>query len=577
VLRALIAGGAVAIAVLAYRVQVDDLHSPWQRSGATVAIALAFVVAGLVAWARRPANHLGPIMVVAGYALLLRQFRYSHEVVLFTVFFALGDLWYALVGHAAIAYPGGRVRGRLETGFVRVGYAAVLALPLALLLFYDGTQRLPFFHSASPKSLLLLDGDSDAVAALDKALVVVYGLLGATFIVIVARKLVLASPRGRRLLLPLMLAAIAIALRALFECVRTFFDPNVANDYLFWWQVVALLALPLGLLGGLLRARLARASVGELLLALERTPTDELRDAVAKAVGDDTLELAFWLPARNAYVDASGHAVEVHPTPDRAVTLIEDHDRPLAALLHDPTLLDEPQLIQAVSAAARLALENARLNAEVSAQLAAVTESRARIVAAADQERRRIERDIHDGAQQRLVALALDLRGTQRRLDIDPDGEVGSLLTRTARELQAAVEELRELARGVHPAILTEEGLGGALESLARRTPLIVSIDDASGGRMAPEVEATAYFVACEALANVVKHAGATRASIGIERRNGSLRIGVSDDGIGGAEPNAGSGLSGLADRVEALGGQLAIESTPGSGTHVRAEIPCGS
>jgi signal transduction histidine kinase len=575
-LRAALAAAAVALGVLAYRVQVDNLHSPWQRAGAIVATALVFVAAGLFAWARRPRNRLGPLMVAAGFALLLRQFRYSDEAVLFTVFFLLGDIWYALVGHAAIAYPAGRVRGRVEQVFVRVGYAAVIALPLAVLFFYDGSKPLPFFHSPSPPSLLLVDGNSHVVAVLEKALIVVYGLIGVTFIVIVARKLVLATPRGRRLLLPLMLAAIAIALRALFECVRTFFDTGIANDYVFWWQVAALLALPLALLAGLLRARLARASVSDLLRTIGRTPSDGLRDAAARALGDGTLELAFWFPEQSTYVDASGAVVTLPTGTDRAVTSIEHDGRPLAVLIHDPTLVDEPELVEAVGAAARLQLENARLNAELKAQLAAVKESRARIVAAADQERRKIERDIHDGAQQRLVAIALDLQSAQRRASGEP-GDTASVLTNAVRELQTAVEELRELARGVHPAILTEEGLGHALESLALRTPLLVSVEDRSDGRMPPEVEATAYFVACEALANVVKHARATRAAISIERRNGSLSLGIADDGVGGARPEPGSGLSGLADRVEALGGTITIESPAGSGTHVKAEIPCAS
>jgi signal transduction histidine kinase len=574
-LHVALAGAAVAVGVLAYRVQVDSLHSPWQRAAATAATALVFVVAGLLAWARRPGNRLGPLMVAAGYALLLRQFRYSHEALLFTAFFALGDVWYALVGHAAIAYPGGHVRGRIERIFVRVGYAAVIALPLLVLFFYDGSHPLPFFHSRSPRSLLLVDGNTGVVAGLEKALVVVYGIIGVTFIVIVARKLVLATPRGRRLLLPLMLAAIAIALRALFECCRTFFDTGIANDYVFWWQVAALLTLPLALLAGLLRARLARASVGDLLRTIGRTPSDGLRDAAARALGDDTLELAFWIPEQSGYVDASGARVVLPTRADRAVTAIEHDGRPLAVLIHDPTLVDEPDLVEAVGAATRLALENARLNAELKAQLEAVKESRARIVAAADQERRRIERDIHDGTQQRLVALALDLQSAQRRAD---DGAKDpTVLPHAVSELQAAVEELRELARGVHPAILTEEGLGHALESLALRTPLPVTVENRTNGRMPPEIEATAYFVASEALANVVKHARATRAAISVERRNGSLAIGISDNGVGGARPEPGSGLSGLADRVEALGGTIAVESPAGDGTRVHAEIPCAS
>jgi signal transduction histidine kinase len=576
-LRYALAGAAVPLAVIAYRVQVDNLHSPWQRAAATVAIGLAFVGAGLLAWGRRPQSRLGLLMVAAGYALLLRQFRYSHDALLFTVFFALGDLWYVLVGHAALAYPAGRVRGRVEQSGVRIAYAAVLALPLAVLVFYDGQRPLRTFHSVSPSSLLLVDGDEGVVSALQTSLIAVYAAIGLAFVVLVGRKLALATPRARRQLLPLMLAAVAIALRALFECLRAFVDPVVASDYLFWWQVIVLLALPVALLAGLLRARLARSSVGELLLALERTPADGLEAALARALGDPTLELAFWVPARRAYIDASGADVELPETPGRAVTTLEHEGRPLAVLVHDATLLDEPQLIEAVGAAARLTLENARLNAELSAQLAAVKESRARIVAAADEERRRIERNIHDGAQQRLVALGLDLRGAQRRLGLGDDDEAGAVLDAAARELQVAVEELRELARGVHPAILTEEGLVVALESLARRAPLIVAVDGGTSERMAPEVEATAYFVASEALANVVKHAHARHAEIGVARRNGSVVIGITDDGIGGAVPAPGSGLSGLNDRVEALGGSLSIESLPAGGTRVQAVIPCAS
>jgi len=575
--RLALAAGGLALGAVAYRIQIDHVHSPWQRAAATVAIGWVFLGTGLFAWARRPGNRVGFLMIAAGYALLLRQLRYSDEAILFTVFFAIGDLWYVLVGHAALAYPSGHVRGRTEHALVRVGYAAVLILPLAVLLFYNGSRPLLFFHLNAPKSLLLVDADDHVVTVLQKTLIAVYAVIGAAFIALVARKLVLATPRARRMLLPLTIAAVAIALRALFECVRTFFSTSVANDYLFWWQIVALLTLPIALLAGLLRARLARASVGDLVVSLERTPTYALRDALARTLGDETLQLAFWLPERGVYVDADGRRVDLPATRDRTVTPLEHDGRRIAALIHDPSLEDEPQLVDAAGAAARLALENARLNAEVTAQLTAVKESRARIVAAGDRERRRIERDIHDGAQQRLVALALELRGAQRRLGLREDEGAGAVLTAAVSELQIAVEELRELARGVHPTILSEAGLGGALEALADRTPLVVAIDDATRGRMPPEVEATAYFVACEALANVVKHARATRATIGAERRNGLLVLGISDDGVGGARPIEGSGLHGLADRVEALGGHLTIETAAGGGTQVRAEIPCAS
>ena len=299
--------------------------------------------------------------------------------------------------------------------------------------------------------------------------------------------------------------------------------------------------------------------------------------ALARTLGDPGLEVLYWLPERGEYVDTQGRRAELPaPGADRAVTLLDHDDEPVAAIVHDASLADEPELLRASGAAAGLALENARLHAEMRAQLAQVQESRVRIVSAADEERRRIERDIHDGAQQRLVALALQLRVAQRQLGARSDPEIDRLLAEAVDELQVAVEELRELARGVHPAILTEDGLAAALESLAGRTPLPVDLDVADG-RLPPQIEATAYFVACEALANVVKHARASKAAVSARRRNGLLVVAIEDDGVGGAHAADGSGLSGLADRVEALGGRLVVESPAGAGTRVVGEIPCAS
>jgi signal transduction histidine kinase len=330
------------------------------------------------------------------------------------------------------------------------------------------------------------------------------------------------------------------------------------------------------MLWGLLRARLARVHVGELVVHLEEAPVDGLRDEIALALEDPTLELGLFIPDRGIYVNAASAELSLPShEDDRGLTFVEHDGAPLAVLVHDPTLREEPKLVEAVAAAARLALVNARLHAEVRSQLETVQESRARIAAAADDERRRIERDLHDGAQQRLVALALELRSAQRQLDGSDDADVARLLASTADELQVAVEELRELAQGIHPGILTQGGLLHALEALAARAPLPVTID-ATEERFSPEIEATAYFVACEALTNAVKHAQATRASIGARRENGHLVIEIADDGRGGADPG-GSGLRGLSDRVEARGGRLVVESTAGSGTRVRGEIPCGS
>ena len=569
---------AVALAVLAYEIEVDSLHTADGRVVAQVAVGLSFLLAGLIAWSRRPANRLGALMVAAGFALLLRQLRYSHDALAFTVFFALGELGFPLVAHSVLAYPSGRIKGPAERWLVRAAYAVALALPLTILFFHDRRDPLRQFGSLERKSDFLIARHPHAVEVLEKSYVIVFfGVLAALFIVLVCRRIALATPSARHTLSPLLLAAVAVGLRAAYELVSTFGDESFANASIFWLQALAFVALPIALLAGLLRAGVVRASVGELVVELERTPPHGLRDALARGLGDPTLEVAFWLPERGGYGDRNGRpfALPAEET-GRAFTWLEHEGEPLAVLVHDPSLLDEPELIQAAAATARLALENARLGAELHAQLDKVKESRARIVAATDAERRRIERDIHDGAQQRLVALALELRSAQRSM-VAGDPELKQVLGSAVDELQVAVHELRELARGVHPAILTEGGLAAALESLVLRTPLPVVLEAAPDQRLTAEVEATAYFVACEGLANVVKHADASAATLSARRDGDTLVVELADDGIGVARQNGGSGLRGLADRVEALGGRLRVESPPAGGTRIVAEIPCAS
>ena len=579
---ALLAIAGVVVGVLAYQVQVDNLPEPLTtplRAMATIVAAWSFLAAGLIAWLRRPSNRLGPLMVATCFALLARQFRYSHDPLEFTVFFLVGELGYVLYTHVALAYPSGRVTDRLERTFLAVAYTVALAFPLAILLAYDASERLRYFDPFPRESLLLVSGNADLVSLLQDAYGgIAYGVLAGVFVLLVVRRFVRATPRARRVLAPLLLAAVVAALWALLNGILTFAEtpPGLTYD-LFWWQIIGLTALPMALLAGLLRARLAWVHVGELVVHLEGSSAGELRDELARALEDPTLEVGFWLPERGEFVDADGRTFTVpEDGPARAVTRLEQEGEPLAVLVHDPTLREEPKLVEGVAAAARLALQNARLHAEVSAQLEKVKESRTRIVTAADEERRRIERDIHDGAQQRLVALALELRSAQRRMGEDLDPELEGLLMSAAEELQVAVEELRELAQGIHPGILVQGGLAAALESLAGRSPIPVSVD-ATQERFSPEIEATAYFVASESLANVAKHAGASRAAIRASHVGELLVVEISDDGVGGAAAQNGSGLRGLADRVEALGGRLRVESPTGAGTRIVGEIPCAS
>ena len=571
---------AVPLGVMAFRLLHGDLHQTEIRSLPAVVIGWTAIATGLLAWWQRPVNRMGLLMTLFGFAVLIRPWQYSQEPWVFAVGFLLGGLSFALLGHVALAYPTGRVVDRLELILVRVGYATVLSFPLAILLVTPEGARLKYAPLA-PGSPIVVSGDAELARTLEKAYVIVFfGFLTTCFVLLLLRKFVKATPRSRRILMPLLLAVGVAALRAFYEFLSTFGSevPAIA-DYVYWWQVAGQIALSFAIVWGLLYSRLAAAHVADLMRDLDRVPPEKLRDALARALDDPSLELAFWLPERNEYADANGRRVAL-PTPGsrRAVTVLESDGEPLAALVHDPGLREDARLLDAAGAAARLALENARLQAELRAQLAQVQESRARIVAAGDDQRRRIERDIHDGAQQRLVALALELRAAQKRLGGELGPELDDVLADAVGELQLAVSELRELARGVHPAILTEEGLGAALESLADRTPIPVRIVTAPPGRLPSEIEGAAYFVACEALANAVKHAGATSVTISAARRNGTLVVEVADDGVGGASLNGGgSGLRGLSDRVEAHGGRLRIDSPPGGGTRVIGELPCAS
>jgi signal transduction histidine kinase len=244
----------------------------------------------------------------------------------------------------------------------------------------------------------------------------------------------------------------------------------------------------------------------------------------------------------------------------------------VAAIVHDAALDTSPELVEAAAAASSLAIDNERLKADLRARVEDLRVSRLRIVEAADEARRRIERDLHDGAQQQLLALALELRVLRSSIS---DPEAGPLVDGLAVRLEAALRDLRELARGIHPAILTRSGLDPAIAALAARSPVPVDVQSAIDGRLAPPVEAAAYFVVAEALTNVARYAEAAEARVELRGDgNGGVVVVVADDGVGGADPNAGSGLRGLQDRLAVVDGVLAIDSPPGGGTRLEATIP---
>jgi signal transduction histidine kinase len=332
---------------------------------------------------------------------------------------------------------------------------------------------------------------------------------------------------------------------------------------------------PVAFLLGLLDARLARSAVGDLVIELRSEPAPaDLRDALARTLGDPDLTLAYWLPDFASYADLDGRPVTLAGQADgRATTLIDRDGEHVAALLHNPGLKDEPELLDAVTAATGIALENARLHAELKARLDELRGSRARVIEVSQKERQRLERNLHDGAQQRLIALSLELSLLEDRLHADPHAT--TRLDRARREIATSLDELRDVAHGIHPAVVSGHGLEIALEQLAARAPVPVRLNVEVAGRLPEHLEVAAFYLVSESLANIGKHANARSATVDVVRTNGEVVVEVVDDGIGGADTERGSGLRGLADRVEALEGRLRVWSPSGGGTRLRAEIPC--
>lgn len=297
-----------------------------------------------------------------------------------------------------------------------------------------------------------------------------------------------------------------------------------------------------------------------------------LVDTLRRQLGDPALEIVFWRPANGHWIDELGRPTTPASAPGGAVTAVDRGGERIAALVHDPLLLGDPERLRTAICAAAEPIVTAWVNAELRAQLLDERASRVRIVEAGDRHRRRVERNLHDGAQQRLVGTALTLRVASRKAAGDP--AMTELLTDAAGDLDVALAELRELSRGLHPAIVTDAGLAGALETLAERPGVPVSLLVDLPERLPDVIEVGAFYLVAEALANVMKHAEAGEVQVRVRAESGWLRVTVSDDGHGGAEPRPGSGLEGLADRIGALGGRLVIDSPLGVGTTVTAAIP---
>jgi signal transduction histidine kinase len=492
---------------------VPDLVTGW-----------ALIACGLAGWSRRPTSRSGALMAATGFAWFAGNFS-SHLLYLHR-----GPLV-----HLVLSYPSGRLRERLERVAVGAGYVAALISPV---------------------------WRSDVVTF----------ALAAFLVGVASRGYVSAVGRERRERLAALQATTFVAAVLVGDAaIRLAVPTQGATQATLLAYEAGLCALSVGLLWGLVRVPWERAAVADLVVELGETRSGTLRDALARALGDPALEVGYRLPESGACVDAEGRRLTL-PSLDsgRGVTRIERDGEEVAVLVHDPAVLDDPGLVEAVGRAARLAASNARLQAEVQAQVVELRASRLRLVRAGDEERRRLEQRLREGAARRLAALGPELEragaadsGTHTIVGID----------RVRTQLERTLAELHELARGLHPRALTENGLAAALALLAERSPVPVELA-VPAERLPEDIEAAAYFVCSEALANVAKYASASCVTVSVTASDGVAQFEIADDGVGGADPSRGTGLRGLADRVESLGGTLLVESPPGRGTRLVVELP---
>jgi signal transduction histidine kinase len=577
--RALWTLGAIGLAVLAgetWGIATSDIAPD---RGLWIAlnwvIGGGFIGAGLVAWYRRPDNRVGTLMVAAGFAYCISTAALTEPPLLFTVGHLLSNLFVAVAIHIVLAFPSGRLESRLDRFLVADSYFVTTIGTLPLILFLDpGTAGC----AGCPENLFLVSDNLGFAESWGDVL----GIAGIALLPVVLVCLIVrwraASPPLRRIITPLYVAggALMAMLTMLLGFSLADGSAEVKQD-LYYATLIPFGLVPYLFLGSLVRTRMLRGgAVSELVSRIGGgLGEEELRRALARALGDPSLELAYWIPDSERYVDAEGRPIDLPgPSSDRAASDVTLDGRRIAAIVHDPHLHDEPELVHAVGAAAALGLEKQRLEAELRAKIEELRDQRSRMIAVGLAERRRLERDLHDGAQQRLVSLALDLRLAQSSLRDDPD-TAAELLGSADAELAEALEELRELARGLHPAVLSDRGLDPAIDALASRSPMPVEIEARLGERVPDEVELAAYFVVAESLTNVAKYADASQALVRLGRENGEVVVEIEDDGIGGADPRRGTGLRGLADRISSLGGDLEIDSAPGQGTTVTAKIPC--
>ena len=533
------------------------------RAAAELIAGWSLLAIGLVAWMQRRGNAFGALLVAASFGWFLLE--WNNPGIDSALGFAIGLTLYAvappLVAHAALVYPRRRLSRRERLVLAAAYGGAILVLGLGPALVFDPASA----SARRPSNLLLIEGSHSLYDALNRIGVYTGLAWSLALAVLLVVRVIRSSPALRRLLSPVLLpAAVYLALVA-----WTFADGlgrgalgngPTARD-LWLAQAAALIALAGGVVWGWVRARDRRTAVARLVVEVAASPgSGGLRDKLAQMLDDPSVELAYPL-ADGRLVDALGRPLEL----DGQLTPLIRNGETIALLSHRPDLLDDPGVAEEVAAAARLALDNERLQAEVRAQLEHLRSSRTRVIATGDAERRRLERDLHDGAQQRLVGLSLQLGLTRARLGADADAAVVAQLEEAQAELGAALAGLREIGHGLFPTLLAEEGLAAALEALTEEAPIEIEIG-ALPEHLDAAVAAAAYFVVSEAL----KRSRGIPQRLAARTEEGQLVIEVEGDIAAGE-------IVGLVDRVGAAGGTLDVEHDPDGRVSIRAEIPCGS
>ncbi len=533
-----------------------------------VAVGWSFVGIGLLAHRRRPRSRSGTLMCLVGFAWLLRAAGAVEAPAPFVVGVLTKSLYFGVLVHLLVTFPTGRTTTTWQRLLIGLGYlitTPVAALYLALSAAAGGCWDCPL-------NVVVIQTPPPSATAVDDSVIVVVLLGAALFVVLLGlllRRWQRAGVARRRELGPAVWGGAAILATTVVQYMASVLGaPPSVQETLAWSTEAVLVVWPAALLLGLARSRLDRAAAGPIVLGpaeVAATP-EQVRAAVAAALHDPDAVLAFWIPERAVFVDGQGEPVTPDPPGEGQTCTPIEHDGELVAVVTHSC--PDSELVAAVATSAGLAVRNQRLHAAARARLAELRASRRRIVEAADSERRRLERDLHDGAQQRLLSVALAVR-LARTSPTDSD----ELIREAGAELDRGIDELRLLAQGAYPAALAEAGLSGALRELADRAPAPVRLTGQPVGRLPANVEHACWFTVSELVANAAKHAAAAQVVVDLRAVGDDVVLRVSDDGAGGADPE-GSGLRGLTDRVEAAGGVFTVHSPPGAGTTATAVFP---